>query len=100
MTKTPSTSAAASSAACQIEPRICWLDNIGQQELNPCDGNSLRSLSGASQTKRADGKCAKGKGLSMRSLKLSVLDVLDDLRTSWFARPAAETEGHGSPAFS
>jgi hypothetical protein len=29
----------------------------------------------------------------MRSLKFSVLDAFDDLRTGWFARPAAEKFG-------
>jgi hypothetical protein len=41
----------------------------------------------------------KGKGLSMRSLKLSVLDVLDDLRTGGFARPATERFGGAWLAF-
>ena len=36
---------------------------------------------------------AKEKGLSMRSLKFSVLDALDDLRTGVFARPAVEKFG-------
>jgi len=43
----------------------------------------------------------KGKGLSMRSLKFSVLDAFDDLRTGWFARPLLKSsEELGSPAFS
>jgi hypothetical protein len=41
----------------------------------------------------------KGKALSMRSLKLSILDVLDDLRTSGFVRPAAEKFGGAWLAF-
>ena len=43
--------------------------------------------------KGADGKRAQGKGLSMRSLKLSVVDAFDGLRTGRFARPAAEKFG-------
>jgi hypothetical protein len=74
--------------------RICWLDYISQQELNRCDGNSLRFFGGVSQTQKAPMKGApKEKRLSMRSLKFSVLDALDDLRTGWFARPAAEKFG-------
>jgi hypothetical protein len=38
-------------------------------------------------------EASKGKGLSMRSRKFSVLDAFDDLRTGWFVRPAAEKFG-------
>ena len=43
----------------------------------------------------------KGKDLSMRTLKLSVLDALDDLRAGGFARPLLKSlEGRGLLAFS
>jgi hypothetical protein len=82
--------------------RICWLDYISQQELNRCDGNSLRFFGGVSQTQKAPMESApKEKRLSMRSLKFSVLDALDDCARAGLLAPLLKSlEGHGSLAFS
>jgi len=55
--------------------------------------DQVRTIHHAQLKKGGDG-APKGKGgLSMRSLKFSVLDAFDHLRTDRFARPAAEKFG-------